>query len=156
MIVNGYENLEVFDILDRFENVIKKSSNIPLSQKIIINKDEILDMVSQIRLKMPDELKRAEYVKQEKQKILVEAQQDAETIIKEAEQRINSMINENEIVKKAEKRAAEIISQAQTNAKEIRLGSKDYADEILGKLEDELEDLLKTIKSNRNELRGVK
>lgn len=148
--------LEIFNLLDSLEDVIEKSSTIPLSTKTLINKDEVLDIIKQIRLKLPDEFKRAEWIKQEKQKILIEAQQDAETIIKEAEQRIKMMVNESEITKMAEKSAAEIVSAAQANAKEIRLGSREYADELLAKLEAEILNILATIKNNRNELRGIK
>lgn len=150
------DDLEVFNLLNTLEDIIERSSTIPLSTKAIINKDEILDLLKQIRLKLPDELKRAEWIKQERQKILIEAQQDAETIINEAEQRIKKMINENEITKRAEKAAAEIISAAQANAKEIRLGSKEYADELLAKVEAEISNILTTIQNNRNELKGIK
>lgn len=150
------EDLEVFNLLDELEDIIEKSSNIPLSNKALINKEDILELIKQIRVKLPDEFKRAEWIRQEKQRILLEAQQDAETIVKEAEQRINMMVNEDEITKKAEKAAAEIIASAQENAKEIRLGSREYADEILAKLEEEMTKIVQTIKNNRNELRGVK
>ncbi|AIS52571.1 ATPase [Thermoanaerobacter kivui] len=149
-------DLEVFNLLDELEDIIERSSTIPLSNKAIVSKEEILDLIKQIRIKLPDEFKRAEWIKQERQRILLDAQQDAETIIKDAEQKINEMVNESEIVKRAEKTAAEIISAAQANAKEIRLGSREYADELLAKIEAEITNILETIKKNREELRGTK
>ncbi|MBE3592722.1 MAG: ATPase [Thermoanaerobacter sp.] len=154
--MSNFDGLEVLNLLEELEDIIENSSSIPLSGKVLINKEEVLDLIKQIRIKLPDEFKRAEWIKQERQRILLEAQQEAEMIIKEAEQKIKEMVSESEIVKKAEKTAAEIISAAQANAKEIRLGSREYADELLAKIESQVSEILETIKRNREELKGNK
>ncbi|MFV9567402.1 ATPase [Thermoanaerobacter mathranii] len=154
--MSNINDLEVLNLLEELEDIIENSSSIPLSGKVLINKEEVLELIKQIRIKFPDEFKRAEWIKQERQRILLEAQQEAEMIIKEAEQKIKEMVSESEIVKKAEKTAAEIISTAQANAREIRLGSREYADELLAKIELQVSGILETIKRNREELKGNK
>ena len=69
--------------------------------KCIVNKDDALDVIDEIIAKMPDELKQAKWVKEERQRILVEAQKEAEGVVKEAENRIIAMVDENEITRKA-------------------------------------------------------
>ena len=145
--------MEIFTLLEALEEILEKSKTIPLVGKSMVDKDEILDIIKEIRLKLPDELKQAKWIKEERQRILVEAQKEADDIVKEAENRIISMINENEITKKAYEKKAEIIETANEMSREISKGTKDYADNILQGLEVALEDALKIIQNNRKELK---
>ena len=113
----------------------------------------MLDIIKEIRLKLPEELKQAKWVKEERGRILVEAQKEADEIIKEAENRIISMIDEHEITKQAYEQKTQIIEIANEKAREISNGTKMYADNILEKAEVVLEEALKTIQNNRKELK---
>ena len=112
-----------------------------------------LEIIKEIRLKLPDELKQAKWIKEERQRILVEAQNEADGIIKEAENRIISMIDEHEITKKAYEQKAQIIETANEMSREISQGTKEYADNVLGSIQVALEDALKVIQNNRKELK---
>ena len=118
-----------------------------------VDKEEVLDIIKEIRLKLPDELKQAKWVKEERQKILVQAQNEADDIIKEAENRIISMIDEHEITRKAYEKKVEIIETANEMSREISKGTKEYADNVLAGIEVALEDALKVIRNNRKELK---
>ena len=120
--------------------------------KCIVNKDDALDVIDEIIAKMPDELKQAKWVKEERGRILVEAQKEADENIKEAENRIISMIDEHEITRKAYEQKAQIIETANEMSREISKGTKDYADNLLGNIEVVLGDALKMIQNNRREL----
>ena len=97
-------------------------------------------------------LKQAKWVKEERQRILEEAQKEADDVVKEAENRIIAMIDEHEITRKAYEKKAEIIETANEMSREISKGTKDYADNMLAGLEVALEDALNIIKNNRKEL----
>ncbi|SHJ04699.1 SPFH domain-containing protein [Lutispora thermophila] len=177
--------MEVLLLLDALEDIIEKASNLPLSSKVVVNKEELLDIIKDIRIKLPDEMKQAQWIKEERQKILIEAKKEAENIRKEcderlqkikeerqrilaeaekeseilrqeADRRIKSMIDESEITKRANEQAKEIISAAQQDAKKIRLGAKAYADDILVELSAKVEKVLATINANREELKNYK
>ena len=138
--------MEIFTLLETLEEMLENSKSIPFSDKGIIDKEEMLEIIKEIRLKLPDELKQAKWVKEERQRILVEAQ-------KEAENRIISMIDEHEITRKAYEQKAEIIETANEMSREISKGTKDYADSILGNIETALQNALETIQNNRRELK---
>ena len=138
--------MEIFTLLEELEDILESCKSVPFSGKSVVDKEEILEIIKEIRLKLPDELKQAKWIKEERQRILVEAQ-------KEAENRSISMINENEITKKAYEKKAEIIETANEMSREISKGTKDYADNILQGLEVALEDALKIIQNNRKELK---
>ena len=145
--------MEIFTLLEELEDILETSKTVPFSGKSVVDKEEVLEIIKEIRLKLPDELKQAKWIKEERQRILVEAQKEADDIVKEAENRIISMINENEITKKAYEKKAEIIETANEMSREISKGTKDYADNILEGLEVALEDALKIIQNNRKELK---
>ena len=66
--------MEIFTLLETLEDILEKSRNMPFSSKCIVDKEEVLDIIKEIRLKLPDELKQAKWVTEERQKILVRAQ----------------------------------------------------------------------------------
>lgn len=144
--------MEIFTLLETLEDILERSKGVPFSSKSIIDKEEILEIIKEVRLKLPEEMKQAKWVKEERQRILVEAQKEADDIVKEAENRIISMIDEHEITRKAYEKKAEIIETANEMSREISKGTKDYADNILSGLEVALEDALKIIQNNRKEL----
>ena len=145
--------MEIFTLLETLEDIMEKSRNVPFSNKCIVDKEEILEIIKEIRLKLPDEIKQAKWVKEERQRILVEAQNEANDIIKEAENRIISMIDEHEITRKAYEKKVEIIETANEMKKKKKSGTEEYADGVLAGIEVALEDALKVIKNNRKELK---
>lgn len=147
--------MNILALLDYLEDEIDKGKAIPFTGKHIIDKDKCLDIIKDVRLNLPEEMKQAELIKRERQNILVDAQKEAETITREAESRIKQLITENEITQKAHQQAQEIITNAQKNAKEIRLGAKEYVDEMLQQVEQYMENNLHTVIQNRQELKGV-
>ena len=143
--------MEIFTLLETLEDMLDRSKTVPFSDKCIVDKEEILEIIKEIRLKLPDELKQAKWVKEERQRILVEAQNEADEIIKEAENRIISMIDEHEITRKAYEKKVEIIETANEMSREITKGTKDYADNVLSGIEVALEEALKVIQNKRKE-----
>ena len=145
--------MEIFTLLETLEEMLEGSKSIPFSNKGIVDKEEMLEIIKEIRLKLPEELKQAKWVKEERQRILVEAQKEADGIVKEAVNRIISMIDEHEITRKAYEQKAEIIETANEMSREISKGTKDYADSILQNIETALQSALETIQNNRKELK---
>jgi vacuolar-type H+-ATPase subunit H len=145
--------MEILSILETLEDLVEKSIGVPLSGKCLVDKEEILEIVKELRLKLPDDIKQAKWVKEERQRILMDAQKEASAMLKDAENNIASMVDEHEITKRAYEQANEIVAAAQKNAREIRLGTKEYANSILNKVEEILTDTIEVIKLDREELK---
>jgi len=145
--------MEILAILETLEDVIERGVSVPFSGKCLVDKEEVLEIIKEIRLKLPDDIKQAKWVKEERQRILLEAQKEANNIIKDAESRISALVDEHEITKKAYEQANEIIENAQKNARNIRLGTREYADSVLNKVEQILKETLEVIQTNRDELK---
>jgi vacuolar-type H+-ATPase subunit H len=145
--------MEILSVLETLEDLVEKSVGVPFSGKCLVDREEILEIIKEVRLKLPDDIKQAKWVKEERQRILMEAQKEANNMVKDAESKISSLVDEHEITKKAYEQANEIISSAQKNAREIRLGTKEYADSVLNKVEEILADTIEVIKMDRQELK---
>ena len=127
--------MEIFTLLETLEEILEQSKKLPFTDKAVVDKEAILEVIKEIRLKLPDELKQAKWIKEERQRILTEAQKEANDIVKEAETRIISMIDEHEITKKAYEQKAQIIETANEMSREISQGTKEYADNVLGSIQ---------------------
>ena len=145
--------MEIFTLLQKIGDILEDSKRLPFSHKVIINQEELLDIIKEIRLKLPDELREAKAIKEEHDRIITKANEEAGEIVKEAENRIISMIDEHEITKKAYEQKNKIIENANDMAREISNGTKAYADSILESVQVTLEDALKVIESNRKEVK---
>ena len=123
----------VLQLLDELEDVLDSSKAVPFSNKVSVDKEEIYDIISEIRMKLPNELKQSKWVIEERNKILIDAQREADEIVKNAEDRMVRMVDDNEVTKKAYEQAAAIIDSAKKTSKEMRLGAMEYAE---GKLKE--------------------
>ncbi|MBU3098804.1 MULTISPECIES: ATPase [Clostridium] len=131
--------MDVIKLLEYLQGIIESSSKIPVTGKAVINKREILDIVDQIINHLPDEFKKAQWVCDEKERILVDARKQAKIFEEETVDKIRRRVEKQDLVKEALNRSEEIIASAQRDAKIMRLGAKDYADEILSQLDKEIE-----------------
>jgi len=142
--------MDIEQIMNEIEEKIDSCRTIPIWGRGIIDKDEILDMIQDMRNKFPEEMKQAKWVKEERQRIISDAQKEAAAMIKATEEKIAVMVNEHDITQQAYAKANQIVDSAQQNSREIRLGANQYADDVLRALEEELVKTADAIRANRN------
>lgn len=146
--------MDILDLIDEVEDVVEAGTSVPFTSKVMVDKEEILDLIKEIRIKLPDEIKQAAWIKEERQRILAEAQKDADNMINEANYKLEEMVEDDEVLRVANQRAEEILSRAQISAKEIRIGSMEYADTLLEETQESLKEVIQLLNENRKELRG--
>ena len=141
--------MEIMEIIDMMEETIDKAPTVPLSGKILVDKEDILDYIQEMRLVFPDEVKEAKWVKEERERILAEAQSRSDEMIKNAEEKVVKMIDEHEVTKQAVDQANQMVNDAQQKAMEIKTDCDQYADDILNDLEKRLDMLSKKVHDDR-------
>ncbi|MED9902993.1 MAG: vacuolar family H+-ATPase subunit H [Lachnospiraceae bacterium] len=135
------------------------------STKIIVNKDDIDELLRELRMKTPDEIKRYQKIISNKEAILNDARLKAETLVKEATIQTNQLINEHEIMQQAYAQANEVVTMATRQAQEIldnatmeannvRMSAMQYMDDMLANLETVIEAATQTAASNYDTLIG--
>ncbi len=142
--------MDMEQLIDLLEDKIDTCTTIPIWGRGIIDKEELLDLIQDIRAKYPEEMKQAKWVKEERQRIINDAQKEAAALVKATEDKIATMINEHDITQQAYENANQIVESAQKNAHDIRIGANQYADDVLRALEEELIKTAESIRVNRN------
>lgn len=132
----------IFDMLDALEDLLDDAKAMPFSNKVGINRDEFFEILSDIRLNLPGEIKQAQRIAADCDKIINDAHNKANAILKEAEDRSERLTGEHEITKMAKEQAAMIIDEAKATAREMRIGAVEYADEILANTEQAIKETL--------------
>ncbi len=145
--------MEFLDLVEELEEVLEKGFDIPLIKKTVVDKERVSEILEDMRLQLPEELKAAREVVANSKKIKEDAQKQAEAKIKEVEHKIVSLIDEHEITKRANENANEIIQKAQKESREIKLASYKYVDEMLERVEMDVKVVDDRLKQCRNELR---
>ncbi len=145
--------MEILEIIDILQEKVESSKNIPILNRALIDKEDLLAAIEDIRLRLPDDLQQARRVKDEKKRILAEAQNEADAIVKQGEEKAAQLVNENAITKRAYEQANNIIASAQKSSRELRLGARQYVDKILADSETTLAKSQETIRAMRVELR---
>ncbi|MFZ5974304.1 MAG: ATPase [Bacillota bacterium] len=152
--------MKVLELLDLLEEEIESGGSLPLTGKKILDPDKLLDIVDEIREALPSEFRQAEILKQERERILDDAQKEAGNLLAETQARMSKMVTEHEITQQAYKQSQEIINSSESNAQEIRDGAIAYADDILSELENYMHqyqtviaDYLQIIENNRQQLK---
>jgi vacuolar-type H+-ATPase subunit H len=146
--------MDVFQQLDRIEDLIVSSKHVPFSASVMVNETEIFELLDEFRSSLPEELKQARWMVKEKQELMDEARKEADRIREEALEERTRLIEDTEIIKSARAEAEKIIEEAQAQSREIRLEAEDYADERLANLEVTCYKLLEVIKRARERLQG--
>lgn len=133
-------DVNIIELLEYLQDLVENSPKVPMSGKVMIDKREIIEVADQIINYLPDQFKKAEWVMNERERILNEAKKEYDSVRKETMTMMRQNVENHDIVKEAKARAQEIVASAQRDAKAIRLGSRDYSDEILTQLDKEIED----------------
>ena len=131
--------LSVIELLEYLQDMVESSPKMPMTGKVMLDKKEFNEVIEQIINYLPDQFKKAQWVMNEKDRILNDAQKEYDTVKKETYEIMRQNVENHDIVKEAKIRANEIIALAQRDAKAIRIGSREYSNEILMELDREIE-----------------
>jgi vacuolar-type H+-ATPase subunit H len=146
--------MDVLVLIDKLDDLVHNARPVPLTDQVRVDREEIYDLLDQMRATIPEEIKQARWIVKERQEMLAEAKREAERIVREAREQQSRLIADEEITKQAERAADEIVEEARGREREIRLGAEDYADEILNTLEDNLQKFLAAVQRGRDRLAG--
>src|ERR671919_782379 len=135
--------MDVLVLIDKLDDTIHNAKPVPLTDQVRVDKEEVYDILDQMRATIPEEIKQARWIVKERQEMLAEAKREAERVVKEARDQQARLTSDEEI-----------IEDARETERQIRLGAEDYADEILSTLEVNLEKFLAAVQRGRDRLAG--
>ncbi len=133
--------MKVLELLDEIVEIVDTASTIPLTGKIMVDPSELLEIVKEIKIELPNEIQQAKWVNDERQRILDDAKKQYEAVIDDAKEQAESLIENDDIIKEAKKRADEIMRATEANAKQLKMGTYDYIDSILYNFQAKMDEL---------------
>ena len=145
--------MEILKMIDLLEDKVEQSKTIPLLNRALIDREELLAAIEEIRLNIPEDMKQARLIKEERKRIIAEAQTEADEIIKNARVKTEKMVDEHEITKKAYEQANQIVAAAQKNSRELRMGARQYVDSLFADTDAKLTKAQSIIRKARADVR---
>jgi cell division septum initiation protein DivIVA len=144
--------VDILYLLDQLEEVLGGGSRLPLTSRTLVDEQEILDILDQIRVSIPDELKAARRLTQERDQIVADAHAEADRILRDADAQAVERVAEHSLVRTAEMRAADVEERALRRAADIRREADAYAYRVLQKLRDQIGQVAQTVDRGMSEL----
>ncbi len=144
--------MEFIELIDDLIAYIENASNLPLSNKGVIDKVEVVETLKEIKSKVPEELNKAKWILKERERILKEAKHEAEGMLSNSEKQLMRLIDEHEITKSARTKAQETLKELQLKKTEVNNSIKEYVGGMLKDIESNLEGHLSKIKENIREI----
>jgi len=142
----------LLDYLDDIEEVLETSRKIPLSSRIQVEKEKILDILNDIRLNLPDDIRSAQRILSDHDRIVADAQRKAQDILDSAEAEAKTRTSHHEIFRRANDTANELMENAKNDARDLRLNAMDYADEKLAETESQLKEYMTNLEQQHKKL----
>nr|WP_092067500.1 ATPase [Dendrosporobacter quercicolus]NSL46623.1 ATPase [Dendrosporobacter quercicolus DSM 1736]SDL57759.1 hypothetical protein SAMN04488502_101259 [Dendrosporobacter quercicolus] len=148
--------MAIEEILDEIENLMVDSTRVPFTNKLVIEEDDLIRLLDELRELLPQEIKDAAKIVSDRQRIMEEAHKEAQHIIDQAKIYGTKLTDESTISKQAQEQANELLSQAQKAAQELRNDSIIYAEDVFKHLEGNLQKALEVVQQGHSNLQQNK
>ena len=136
--------MKVLELLDELDEIIELASTVPVVKKVMVDPNEITEIVKEIRVELPDEIQQAQWIKNERTRILDDAKAEYDKIIAEAQEKAAQLVEQDEITLRAKARADEIMRVARENSQVMKMSILDYTDGMLYNLQEKVDQMYAT------------
>lgn len=139
--------MDILHLVDRLEELFNDSRTIPFTHNVVVDEDRMLELIDQMRIAIPDEVKKSQQLLNQRDRIIAQAQEEAARTVALAREKAEDMIQRDQIVSGARHRAEQILAQARADAEATRRDADDYVMEVLKHLDADLERLLNQVRN---------
>jgi hypothetical protein len=134
--------MDILQLVDRLEELFNQSKPIWFTHSVVVDEDKFLDIIDQMRIAVPEEVKKAKQLYAQKDRVLAQAQEEAQRTVELARQKAAELVDKEALVVEAQRHASQIIEQSQVTAEEIKLGADQYSEDALSGLITEMDRIL--------------
>ena len=131
--------MDILQLIDRLEELFNESKSIPLTRNVMVDEDRMLDIIDQMRIAIPEEVKKAQQLLGQRDRVLAQAQEEANRTLELARQKADQLTSKETVVQEAQRRTEQILAQARADADNTRADADDYVMRSLTQLQAELE-----------------
>jgi hypothetical protein len=131
--------------IQQLEELVRDAKSMPLSSSALLNRDEVLELITQMKDSLPDEIKQARWIVKDREELLAKARRDAEAMVEAAREEQLRMASHEAVVQRAQEEAERVVQEASEDGRRLRLESEDYVDAKLAQLENALQRILEDV-----------
>jgi len=135
-------------LVERLEALVVNARKLPMTSQVILEQAAVLDVIDQMRVAIPEEVRQARRVNQESDQMLAKARDEAEQIIGAAQEQAALLLQDQSVLREAESQAVEMRERSQGKAEETMRGADQYASDVLVRLESDLVKTLSIVKKS--------
>jgi hypothetical protein len=146
--------MDLIERIDELQVLVEEAKSVPLSTSAVINRDEVLELLAQLKQEVPDEIRQARWMARDRDELLGRAHSEAERVVTEAREQRDRLLTRTEIFHAAEREAERIIDGARERAAKLTGEAEDYIDQKLAAFEILLNKTLGTVARGREQLQG--
>ena len=139
--------MDILQLVDRLEELFNEARAVPFTHNVVVDEDRMLEVIDQMRIVIPEEVKKAQQVLSQRDRFLAQAQEEADRTIALARDKAEQVAAKDNIVVEATRRADQIIAQARADAEATRRDADDYVVDTLVQLQDTLEKILNQVRN---------
>jgi len=144
--------MDILHLVDRLEELFNNSKPIPLSRNVVVDENSFMDIIDQMRISIPDEIKKAQQVIAQKDRILAQAQEEANRTVALAREKSEKMVEKSEVYLAAQAKVEQITEQARRDSLQTQQEADRYVVDTLSGLERELKKVLQQVQNGINSL----
>lgn len=130
---------DIYHLIDRLERLLAESTRMPLSAYLIINEDDFLDVIDQMRTAIPQQIKDGERLQRERERVVAQAEEEAGRIVQQANEKAERLVAEHEVSRAAQQHADTILERARRQAEVLKADANEYARVVLDSLDGQLD-----------------
>jgi hypothetical protein len=131
--------MDILQLIDRLEELFNESKNVPFTKNVMVDEDRMLDIIDQMRIAIPEEVKKAQQLLGQRDRVLAQAQEEANRTLEIARQKADQLVGKDIVMQEAQRRYEQMLVQARAEADTIRAQADDYVIDSLTQLQAELE-----------------
>src|ERR671918_2392399 len=146
--------MDLIERIDELQVLVEEARAVPLSSSAVINRDEFLELLAQLKEAVPDEIRQARWMAKDRDELLARARKESERVLIEAQEQRGRLLSRTEIVHAAHREAERITDEAKEQGARKRSEAEDYIDQKLAAFEILLNKTLATVARGREQLRG--
>ncbi len=139
--------MDILQLVDRLEELFNEARAVPFTHNVVVDEDRMLEVIDQMRIVIPEEVKKAQQILQQRDRFMAQAQEEADRTVALARDKAEQVAARDNIVVEAQRRAEHIIAQARADAEATRRDADDYVVDTLVQLQDTLEKVLNQVRN---------
>jgi SNF2 family DNA or RNA helicase len=130
--------MDILQLIDRLEELFNDAKAVPFTHNVVVDEDRMLELIDQMRIAIPEEVKKAQQVMAQRDRVMAQAQEEANRTLQLSRDKAEQMVERDIIVQEAQRRAEQILAQARNEAEVTRVETDNYVVDTLMQLQDQI------------------